>query len=420
MVSRAGTGAGPGPAAGASRRVVVATAAGAAAIRSRARRRGPAATGDVGRTAVFLTEVRAALAAGAAPGAALVAGVDRGREVGAALLPVAHAVRLGTPLADAAADAATGSPVLDLLVRALGVAERTGSGGLAAVEQALTVAEEEAEVVRRVRTRTAQARGTARILTALPVLAWVGFVLLDPELLRFYATPIGAGTAVLAVVLVAAGATWSRRIVRRAGGAAERSDPLQPPRPRGDVARAAVLAAPPAVLLSVALGPAAGVAIGAAVAAVGLRRRGVPDVDLRGGGAAEAVELAAVALASGLSPTAAIAAVAPLAPPAARSSLLAGARRLRGGWDPAAAFADSGLSTLGGVLAASERWGAPAAPALRRLAAELRNERRAVAEEAAERVQLALVFPTTLLTLPAFTVGVVPPMVWSAFTGAWG
>jgi len=72
------------------------------------------------------------------------------------------------------------------------------------------------------------------------------------------------------------------------------------------------------------------------------------------------------------------------------------------------------------VLAATERWGAPAEPALRRLAADLRADRRAAAEEAAERAQLALVFPTTLLTLPAFTVGAVPPMLWSAFSGAGG
>lgn len=383
-------------------------------------RRAATGTPGGGRTAVFLTEVRSALAAGAAPGAALVAGVDRGGDVAAPLRPLADAVRLGTPLADVAVDAATGSPVLDLLVRALGVAERTGSGGAAAVEQALTVAEEEAEVARRVRARTAQARGTARVLTALPLLAWAGFVLLDPALLGFYATPIGAGTALLAVLLVAAGTTWSRRIVGRAAAAPARRDPLQPSRPAPDLARAAVLAGPPALLLTVALGPVPGIVVGAAVAALGVRRGGPGPLDLRGGGAAEAVELTAVALASGLSPTAALAAVAPLAPPAARAPLQAGARRLRGGWRPDDAFADTGLVALGGVLAASERWGAPAAPALRRLAAELRNERRAVADEAAERVQLALVFPTTLLTLPAFTVGVVPPMVWSAFTGAWG
>lgn len=372
-----------------------------------------------GRTAVVFTEIRAALAAGAAPGAALVAGVDHGGQPAAPLTDVARAVRLGRPVADAAETVATGDPVLDLLVRALGIAERTGSGGIAAVDQALAAAEEEAEAARRVRTRTAQARGTARILTALPVLAWLGFVLLDGALLAFYATPAGLATAVLAAGLVTAGTLWSRRIVGRAAGAAARRDPLQPPRPPPDVARAAALAGPPALLLSVAFGPGPGLAVAAVLAAAGLRRRGPPAVDVRAGGAAETVELTAVALASGLSPTAAVAAVAPLAPPAGRSALDAAARRLAGGWPPDAAFGDTGLATLGAVLAASERWGAPAAPALRRLAAQLRAERRAAADEAAERVQLALVFPTTLLTLPAFTVGVVPPMVWSAFTGAW-
>jgi hypothetical protein len=137
----------------------------------------------------------------------------------------------------------------------------------------------------------------------------------------------------------------------------------------------------------------------------------------RPGGAAETVELLAVAVAAGLSTGAAVAALAALAPPAARPVLDAAARRLRGGWDAEEAFAGTGLCTLGGVLAACDRWGAPAAPALRHLAEELRADRRAAAEEAAERAELALVFPTTLLTLPAFALGVVPPLLWTAFTG---
>ena len=47
----------------------------------------------------------------------------------------------------------------------------------------------------------------------------------------------------------------------------------------------------------------------------------------------------------------------------------------------------------------------------------LRAHERGVAEAAAERVQLALVFPTTLLTLPAFVLPLVPPLVWTAFAG---
>ncbi|MBA2316164.1 MAG: hypothetical protein H0V93_00005, partial [Euzebyales bacterium] len=72
------------------------------------------------------------------------------------------------------------------------------------------------------------------------------------------------------------------------------------------------------------------------------------------------------------------------------------------------------------VLAATHRWGAPAAPALRHLAAELRADRRAAVAAAAERTQLHLIFPTTMLMLPAFALAVVTPLVWTAFAGGGG
>jgi hypothetical protein len=100
--------------------------------------------------------------------------------------------------------------------------------------------------------------------------------------------------------------------------------------------------------------------------------------------------------------------------------LAAAGRRLSGGWTADAAFTDTGLASLGVVLAAAERWGAPAAPALRQLAGDLRADARAAAEEAAAKVELRLVFPTTLLTLPAFVLGVVPPLLRAALAGVGG
>jgi Flp pilus assembly protein TadB len=176
----------------------------------------------------------------------------------------------------------------------------------------------------------------------------------------FLRTALGGATTTLAVVLAACGVLWSRALIRRAGAAGRRADPM---------------------------------------------------------GATETVELVAVALAAGLSPGAALAAVAPLAPPGAREPLAVAARRVRGGWTPGEALAGTGLQPLGEVLEATQRWGAPAQQALGALAADLRAQRRAAAEEAAERVQLLLVFPTTLLTLPAFVLGVVPPLLWGALRG---
>ena len=378
----------------------------------------PAAVASGEHHALY-TEVRAALGGGAAPAAAMVAAVLRDPDAPAELVALAQAVRLGLPLADAAAGVATGDPALDLLVRALAVAEVTGAGTLAAVDQALAAAADAAETARRLRVKTAQARGTAQVLTVLPIAAWLLFCGLDRTLLAFYATPAGVATGLIALALAGAGRAWAARLVARGARGAQRADALAArPAPR-DLGRAATLALPALLVAGFGLGPLAGLGAAAVLALIGARRAPA-TADLSAGGAAETVELVAVALASGLSPVAAVGVVAPLAPPAARVTLDAAARRLRAGEPADAAFADGGLAPLGAVLAAGERWGAPAEPALRRLAAELRATRRAAAEESAERVQLALVFPTTLLTLPAFTVGVVPPLLWSAFTGAGG
>ncbi|MGH8898506.1 MAG: type II secretion system F family protein [Egibacteraceae bacterium] len=312
-----------------------------------------------------LAGLRAALSAGASPATALAECAGDG-----ILAPLARAARLGQPLAEAAGDIDTGDPAADLLVRALGVAERAGAGALTGVEQAFDSIREAAALRRLLQARTAQARGTALVLAVLPFLLWVLLVLFDPRALRFYTTTPGMVTGGLAVALALAGQRWSRRIVEAAGRAASDADPL------------------------------AG--------------------DSRDGGAAEAIELVAVALAGGLPPARAVATVAPLAPPAARTALAAAERRLSGGWDADAAFADSGLASLGAVLAAVERWGAPAGPALRQLAADLRADTRAAVEEAAAKVELRLVFPTTLLTLPAFVLGVVPPLLWAALAGVGG
>jgi Flp pilus assembly protein TadB len=93
------------------------------------------------------------------------------------------------------------------------------------------------------------------------------------------------------------------------------------------------------------------------------------------------------------------------------------ARRLRSGCGIAEAFVDTGLSEVGAVLEITERWGVAATGPLHLLVESVRARQRGAAETAAERVQLALVFPTTLLTLPAFVLAVVPPLVWTALAG---
>jgi hypothetical protein len=358
--------------------------------------------------AAALAETRAALAAGATPSAALLAGFSGPGP----LEPVTRAVRLGAPLRDVAADLSTGDPATDLLVRALAVAEETGAGAVTAVDQALAAAQDEAATTRLLRARSAQARGTARLLAALPIAGWLGVALLGGEL-AFLQSPLGMASTGLAVVLAASGAWWSARLLRRASAAADAADPLAGP-VRPDWRRGAAVGGPVLASAWILAGSGVGLLTGAAagvLAARWTRPREHP------GGAAETAELVAVALGAGLSPAAALAVVAPLAPPGARRPLAAAAGRVAGGWTPGEALAGTGLQPLGEVLEATQRWGAPAAQALAALAADLRAQRRAAADQAAERTQLLLVFPTTLLTLPAFVLAVVPPLLWGAFAG---
>jgi len=307
-----------------------------------------------------LAGLRAALSAGASPASALSACGSDG-----VLAPVVRAVRIGQPLAAAAATVDTGNPAADLLVRALALADEAGAGTVDAVEQALDNVRDEAALRRLISVRTAQARGAARVLTGLPVALWALLVLIDRSTLAFYRTGAGVVTGLLAFLLVVAGQAWSRRIVAAVDEAALAADPC-------------------------------------------------------GGGAAETIDLVAVAMAGGLSPAVALHTVAALAPPQTKEPLRCASRRLSAGWTPRAAFAGTGLVALGDVLAVAERWGAPCGPVLGRLAADVRAGVRAAAEEAAARAELHLVFPTTLLTLPAFVLGVVPPLLWAALAGTGG
>lgn len=66
---------------------------------------------------------------------------------------------------------------------------------------------------------------------------------------------------------------------------------------------------------------------------------------------------------------------------------------------------------LSTVLVSSERYGVALLPALERLAAESRLERRRAAEATARRVPVKLLFPLVLCTLPAFALLTVVPLL---------
>lgn len=76
--------------------------------------------------------------------------------------------------------------------------------------------------------------------------------------------------------------------------------------------------------------------------------------------------------------------------------------------------AGEAVRPLVAALAASERYGAPLASSLVRLADEARRQRRRRAEEAARRLPVTLLFPLVTCTLPAFGLLTVGPLIASA------
>lgn len=357
-----------------------------------------------------LLRVRAALAVGVPPAQALATVTDP------ALAAMGRQVRLGQPLTAAArATAADPGPLgPGPLLRALALAERCGHGAVAAVDVALETRHDALADDQRIRARSAQAIGTARLLTGLPLGAWVLLMMVDPGALAFYTGPIGWACAASSIALAVVGHLWSRRLLARAVAAAALADPLASPPGAFDRTRALVAAAPVLIAVTLVAHPLpALVAAGVVAGWMGRPRSGGVPPPYR---ALELVALLRMLLGAGIALPTALEHLAEVTAAPLDADLRAIVRRLRAGADVERAFTGPGLDDLGAVLAVTEQWGVSSAAPLRLLGDDIRARQRAAAETAAERVQLALVFPTTLLTLPAFVIAIVPPLVWTALT----
>jgi len=134
----------------------------------------------------------------------------------------------------------------------------------------------------------------------------------------------------------------------------------------------------------------------------------------------DVVDLLVLAVGAGLTVRLAVAAVARRAPgPLGAELARAGqeadlGRRLADALDDIPARASDATRPLVAALIASERYGAPLAAGLERLAHEVRADRRRRAEEAARKVPVKLLFPLVSCTLPAFGLLTVAPLIASA------
>lgn len=280
---------------------------------------------------------------------------------------------------------------------AAGVAASVGAPLLPALDAIRSAMDDDAEAERAIRVAAAQARTVAAGLLGLPLLLVPGLGrLLELDLLGFYSTGAGRVVGVVALVLLATGVAATRTLVARTARAPSRRGP-------GAVVLAPVVGA----LLHPALALAGGL-----LAVVVWRRRArqaTPPDD-----AAEVVELVAVAATGATSVGGALRAAVPHTPRHADVlSRLALALELGRPIDLPPPF-----DRLHDVLSRTTVWGAPAAPSLRRLAADLRAERRTVALERAERLPALLTFPTALCLLPATVLLVGAPLVAAGLDAA--
>ena len=356
-----------------------------------------------------LLRVRAALSVGATPAEAFATVTAAG------LAGTVRSVRLGQPLAAVArATADDGAGGAGPLLRALALAERCGQGGVAAIDMALEARQDALVDEQRLAAKSAQALGTAKLLTVLPLAAWALLVVLDRAALGFYATPVGWGCAAGTVTLAAAGHRWARRLVADATSAAEAADPLARVAEPFERVRAAVVALPVVIALWLIAHPLIAAGAGTLLAARAGRPSTPQPPPCR---TVEVLHLLRMTLATETGVAVAVEHVADVVAPPVDVLLRGIAGRLRSGAAIGEAFTGTALADAGAVLEITEHWGVAATAPLALLIDSVRARQRGAAEAAAERVQLALVFPTTLLTLPAFVLAVVPPLVWTALAG---
>ena len=131
----------------------------------------------------------------------------------------------------------------------------------------------------------------------------------------------------------------------------------------------------------------------------------------------DVIDLLLLAVGSGLNVHLAVRAVAARSPPVVGRALGDAERRAARGetladaLDDAVAEVGESLRPLVVALTSSLRYGTPLVPALERIAAEARADRRRRAEEAARRVPVKLLFPLVVCILPAFAALTVLPLL---------
>ena len=294
------------------------------------------------------------------------------------------------------------------LRRLVTVSRQVGAPVAAALDAGLAAEEDERRCQRAIAVASSQTRVVAGGLLIAPLVLVPGLGrLLGADLLGFYRSGVGLLVLAAGAGLLALGAAIVVGLLRRVG---------RPSSVSGRRASRSLLVIAVGVLGWWLVGPAAAVP----AATVGwLMARGTatapdpPRIE-------EAVELIATAHGGGVSSAQALRLAAEQLPDVATDLHRLAFDLEVGSVDacPADASDTSALGRLVAVLTAAHDIGAPVAPTLRRLAADLRADELARVLAAAERLPAQLTFPSALCLLPGTVLLVGAPIVQAGLAAA--
>lgn len=283
--------------------------------------------------------------------------------------------------------------------RAVAIARTVGAPLLEALDAGLAAEEDVREAERAVAVASAQTRVVAGGLLIAPLLLVPGLGrLVGADLVGFYTSSMGLVVLLVGSALLGLGAAMIWVMVRR----------VSRPPSAGPPAAGLVMAVVGCLVAWRLGGPVLAVPVAFILSRVVARARRPDPL----AGLDEAADLIATARGGGTTSAEALRLTANQLP-----HLAMPLRRLAFDLDVGAADGPSGpsgqtdLDRLATVLVAAHDVGAPVAPSLRRLAADLRADELARVLAAAERLPAQLTFPTALCLLPATVLLVGAPIV---------
>lgn len=238
-----------------------------------------------------------------------------------------------------------------------------------------------------------------------------------------------AGGATLAVVLLVGAASRPAPRPRPVARPHTDTDVAASPSSRVSLSGRLIAAGLALATAALALGPVAAAIAG--LVAVGWRQRrriGTARAAREAVAAAlpDAIELLVLCVHAGRSPTQAVVELTHRAPSAVRPGFVAVERQLHRGVGLADALAElprqlgPGARELAATIATTDREGLPLTPALDRLAADARADRRRQGEAAVKRLPVRLSFPLVTCVLPAFVLLALAPAVLGALSSLRG